>query len=99
MLMKTPPDLTHPSWEGISYLLRHKELWPANFQWNFCGSSQCAIGLSYKIWGTHMDPIGECGDTFNPYAMGEHAPVPDRKVTPEMVADKIDDYLAKNPIG
>lgn len=59
------PDLSTPSLEGIAYILRHRELWPAGFQWQWasvynpddcwnrivCG---CGLGLALKRWTPNM---------------------------------------------
>jgi hypothetical protein len=42
--------LAKPSLEGVSYILRNRELWPEKFKWSFSKECTCAIGLSNKIW-------------------------------------------------
>jgi hypothetical protein len=32
--------------ETLSYLLRHKELWPTDFAWDYSKCENCAIGLA-----------------------------------------------------
>lgn len=105
---ETKPDLSKPSLEGLSWLLRHM---PESHRWDFrtidgpdpngCGSSGCAIGLGCAFWGTETFYYNY--KTFAP------APVLDRffiqgldsygvlhrHVTPQMVAQKIDTYLAE----
>lgn len=56
---ETKPDLSKPSLEGLSWLLRHKEEWPRLWNWDFnyvsrethCGTAGCAIGLAWHQWG------------------------------------------------
>jgi hypothetical protein len=43
-------DLDKPSLVGLSYALRHPELWPPNFYWNYESCSQCAMGLAHALW-------------------------------------------------
>jgi hypothetical protein len=48
--MANIPDISKPSLEGLSYVLRHKETWPVGFVWDFDLPSQCALGLCREIW-------------------------------------------------
>lgn len=92
------PDLSKPSARGLSYLLRHKELWPEGFIWNYGCHGTCAIGLASRVWLHHPHAfsamVGKaCGidraaaqDIFLNMA-------PD--VLPSEVADRIDAYLAE----
>lgn len=72
-----------------------------------CGTAGCAIGVAYLLWpeeigGTHEDPqhIDYFGDAAyeaifdsDAYGGGYAADAP---VTPEMVADRIDTWLAEH---
>lgn len=101
---ETKPDLSKPSLEGLSWLLRHM---PADHEWDFehvggrrangCGSAGCALGLAIATWAGKgiafsnvpmavMDKI---------FMYNQYLPVADRNVTPLMVADRIDAYLAE----
>lgn len=88
-------DLSRPSLRGLSYLLRHKELWPVGFEWDFGNCDRCAMGLAFSIWN-----LGELGGS---YSMTEHFPISEKTsgelfllrhsaivITPEMIADRID---------
>lgn len=44
------PDLSKPSLTGLSYLLRHRELWPEGFNFYFMRCEDCAIGLAHRVW-------------------------------------------------
>lgn len=98
------PDLSKPSFKGLSWLLRHL---PSTHKWDFehvggpsldrCGSAGCALGLIIATWPhqcrSFIDTIpGEI--TNNLFIQGYYLPVKDKDVTPEMVADRIDGYLA-----
>jgi hypothetical protein len=48
----TAPDLTKPTFEALSYILRHKELWPKGFKWDYSLPPTCAIGITNEIWGS-----------------------------------------------
>ena len=39
-----------PTLSGLSYLLRHEDLWPPGFEWNFRYGDQCAMGLASRVW-------------------------------------------------
>lgn len=90
-------DSSKPSLKMLSYLLRHKELWPKGFEWDFNTHYGCAIGLFHKMWGWDVEFIelsrkhGVVVETT--YSRGSYAPVDDGNVTPLMVADRIDFYL------
>ena len=43
-------DLTKPSLKGLAYILRHKELWPKKFRWDFAVCERCAMGMAVKLW-------------------------------------------------
>jgi hypothetical protein len=45
----TTPDLTVPSLEALSYALRHREVWPEGFRWNYDHCYGCAIGLAARL--------------------------------------------------
>ncbi len=106
-LVEAAPDLSKPTLEGLSWLLRHKEAWPPTFgRWNYRGCTTCAMGLAMAVWRDGRW-----------YSMIEPAPaqtarmldvprvaadrlftdmsVPSSLVTPEMVADRIDAYLRR----
>lgn len=103
---ETKPDLSKPSLEGLSWLLRHL---PANHIWDFravggktpCGSAGCAIGLADAVWGMNtfravyyrLAPESVLDKLFID-ALGGYG-VPHSAVTPTMVADRIDSYLAE----
>ncbi len=44
------PDLSQPSLAGLSYLLRHPEMWPQGFKWDYAYSNTCAMGLTIEVW-------------------------------------------------
>lgn len=39
-----------PTLKSLAYVLRHKELWPEGFSWDFRYSTTCAIGLGHRLW-------------------------------------------------
>src|SRR5947209_5961222 len=49
MSNRQPIDGT-PSLAALAHVLRHRELWPADFRWNFAYSHQCAMGLAHRLW-------------------------------------------------
>lgn len=48
-------DLSKPSLAALEHVLRHHELWPADFQWNYLEWDTCAGGLSCALWGGYND--------------------------------------------
>jgi len=95
-------DFYKPSLRGLSYVLRHPDTF--GFVWDYRYCNTCAIQLAYKLWG-----IGS-GDRELTRAFGVSVKVVDdifydvgntnlenrsADVTPGMVADAIDAYLAR----
>ncbi len=109
--MANEPDrvkelLAKPSAEGLSYLLRHSEIWPKDFKWNFGNYYCCALGLSEKFWGYKFNVLSNvefyfkityergAGWVFGSGILNIYGK-PDADVTPNDVADKLDE-LARN---
>lgn len=44
------PDLSKPSLAGLSYVLRHPEIWPDGFEWNYGNCRTCAMGIAHRLW-------------------------------------------------
>lgn len=98
-------DLSKPSLQALSYVLRHRELWPEGFKWDFTLCTNCAMGLTSKLWNVYA---------YDPYKIGEELGISGEQaqdffcivnawvkgkpsaVTPEMVAEQIDLYLANH---
>src|SRR6266446_2816529 len=90
---------------ALSFHLRHPETWPEDFQWDYSYCPTCTMGLAGRLF-PELRLKGEIGDidTLQAYFKIPYAviweffatPVPGkglRAVTPEMVADRIDDFL------
>lgn len=43
-------DLSKPSLQTLSFILRNKEFWPKDFEWDFENFNQCAMGLLAQIF-------------------------------------------------
>ena len=100
-------SLDQPSLRGLSYVLRHKELWPKGFEWGYEDCLTCAMGMASRMWSDIGFPASSAmtrvfgmpldvakrifggGDVEQTYGTRIYS-----YVTPEMVADKIDEYLA-----
>jgi hypothetical protein len=39
-----------PSISTLAYVLRHPELWPENFSWDYSSAPHCAMGLAHRMW-------------------------------------------------
>jgi hypothetical protein len=87
------PDLSKPSWEGLRYILEHRELWP-DHHWFFPEHGTCAIGLAKKVWPEAKGVLGikDAVKARRVFASGGY-PIPDHDVTPKMVADRIGSWL------
>jgi hypothetical protein len=44
------PDLSKPSPAALAYILRHKELWPPGFEFDYSDCCYCAMGLADQLW-------------------------------------------------
>lgn len=101
-------SLEAPSMRALSYMLRHQETWPAGFEWNYRNCHSCAMGLAYKTWKSIQCPdsfemsralgmdVEVARGIFcaGPHYAFSFAPFDFVNITPEMVADKIDEYAA-----
>lgn len=98
-------QVVKPSLQVLSYMLRHKELWPDGFEWAFHDCQRCAMGLAWKLWPKHIAmptktemvrvmgmPFDDAKAIFGGWAFS-HRDV--EIISPELVADKIDEYLAR----
>jgi hypothetical protein len=39
-----------PTMKALSFLLRHRELWPSDFVWDYMYHQTCAYGLMLRHW-------------------------------------------------
>ena len=44
-----------PTIGALSFVLRHKELWPAGFEWDYSRCETCAMGLARLMWPKHVE--------------------------------------------
>lgn len=58
-------DLSKPSLEGLAFLLRHQELWPKGFVWNYADCSKCAMGMAHDLWAVAKPTLGEGADIMS----------------------------------
>ncbi len=101
------PDLSKPSLEALAWLLRHLPTELPEWKWDYaniwhytgphCGTAGCAIGVARAVWGEkyYTDSF------FAPAAAGLEifdCGSRDPRITPTIVAGRIDDYLAGRPI-
>lgn len=60
MLMKTDAkyitegdgllDLSKPSLQALSHILRNRDLWPEGFVWDYNECTKCAMGMAHALW-------------------------------------------------
>ena len=43
------PPTPKPDFAALAYVLRHPEMWPPGFHWNYQYRDRCAIGLGIKM--------------------------------------------------
>jgi hypothetical protein len=101
---ETAPDLSRPSLAGLSYALRHRETWPEKFRWYYGHCPTCAMGLAVVLWNQIEEPsTDETAKAFGIYEntaaklflyLPDNINVPLWNITPDHVADAIDEYLA-----
>ena len=105
-------DLSKPSLEALAFMLRHREMWPGGFEWNYNECSTCAVGMARRLWESSI-PTRYCisEDVAKAFGMREcdaslifiraarRRYILATSVTPEMVADDIDAYLAERGRG
>jgi hypothetical protein len=46
--------VNRPTIGALSFALRHKELWPADFHWDYTRCETCAMGLARRMWPQHV---------------------------------------------
>jgi len=86
-----------PTIGALVFALRHPELWPPGFEWNFNVCETCAIGLAHRMWPKQIqspslvDVRGALGiDPINAREIFGNGHYNFLAVTPAMVADKLD---------
>ena len=94
-----------PSLKSLSYVLRHSETWPEDFEWDYRDCITCAMGLASQLWNkvqTHTLSMSLEFDmshlsTYRIFIeLDRVLKKPANKITPIDVADAIDAYLADN---
>lgn len=90
-------DMSQSTLENLSYLLKHKELWPSEFRWDYTHDHTCAYGLAQQFWGlefqlpfripAHIYYGIEARVWYSPFRSMMY-------VKPHHVAKAIDEYLS-----
>jgi hypothetical protein len=97
-------DITKPSIEALSYVLKNKNLWPRTFNWFYSDHYNCAIGLAAQLWPKSFRDRGFASSAEAASVLGmrietsydiflemhKHLGIEERDVTPEMVALELD---------
>lgn len=96
------PTTDKPSLAALSYVLRHREMWPEGFVWDYGSCTRCAMGLSTVLWRTMGTPCTEImvrsfkmnrDDAQHIFLFLHKNDV--SEITPQHVADAIDRLLAE----
>ena len=97
--------LASPSVPALIYALRHREVWPEGFEWDFGRCTNCAMGLTWKLWEGIKTPllytvatnIGLPHEFSREVFFGynnAYGTDDNREITPEMVADELERLTA-----
>jgi hypothetical protein len=102
--MKMESFVVDKSLSGLSYALRHPETWPPGFEFDYIHDKTCAMGLAYRV-GMIDEPHAEAMmrafgirrhcDAFTMFCSG-YGCTRKSEITADMVADRIDAYLARS---
>jgi hypothetical protein len=113
----TPPPTTiapPKTLQELSYLLRHQQIWPSDFEWYYGDCKTCAMGLVHRLHGLEQhEEIGlalSLKKMEKIYGIGEEdaglifsawmlGNHHHDDITPEDVADAIDRYLETQAIA
>jgi hypothetical protein len=44
-----------PSIGALAFILRHKELWPKGFVWDYNACTTCAMGIAQRLWPEQIE--------------------------------------------
>jgi hypothetical protein len=91
-----------PTLENLATVLRHRQMWPEGFEWDYRCCESCALGLAWRLGMISLDTIHTAAEEFDiPYYVAMRIFLllaakcgGMRDITPEHVADAIDAYLA-----
>lgn len=61
-------DINKPSLHALSYALRHPEVWPEGFVWDFGHCDQCAGGLAHALWKSLVPDLDDADDNASEMA-------------------------------
>lgn len=99
-------DLSKPSLGALSFLLRHREMWPKGFVWDYTRCENCAMGLAWRLWNeVYIPDEYVISELFSiPYKVSEQIfcdaeegrDVFFEDITPEHIASDIGAYLARS---
>lgn len=100
-----PDQIVKPSLTALAFVLRNWELWPPGFRWNYDYCETCALGMARKLWPASALAIADFRSSADALAVAAEQfklsageaerifcafPDNDEKVTPEMVAARIE---------
>ena len=93
--------LRQPTLADLSAALRDPSTWPKGFVWGYWHCATCAMGLAFELGMTKDSDLDEIVRVFGVpdrearyiFTQGGARHVFFRQITPEMVADDIDEYL------
>lgn len=96
--------LPEPDLRTLAAILRDQSTWPPGFKWNYEDCETCAMGLAAKLYSQVEAPDTVAmakayklsHDTVDDLFVGFHPllyPIANERITPENVADAIDEYL------
>jgi hypothetical protein len=99
------PATLEPTLRNLSLVLRHEELWPPGFKWDYSDCAGCALGLVSQMWRAGFGIITSIPEEARffqiPrhiamkifYCLHYHSRKSRQDITPTDVADVIDAWL------
>jgi hypothetical protein len=53
-----------PTLQALGYALRHRDVWPDDFSWNYSRVDCCAMGLAARLWPKRIHRFSGMAPTF-----------------------------------
>lgn len=101
-------NLPPPTLRTLSTILRDRRCWPKGFVWDYSSCTECAMGLAHQLFKEikGADRVAMAEGFKIPEAVAseifinlpfteKHRNLQYDQITPEMVADAIDQYLVE----
>jgi hypothetical protein len=93
-----------PTLQNLAVVLRHREMWPRDFEWSYATCRSCAMGLAWRLGMISSHDTDTAAQEFDIprnvarrifIYLNNSFGLAMSDITPERVADEIDAYLAE----